>query len=161
MKSLYELGNQYQDLISMEIDTEEDANAFTELMMSLDGEIRDKLENCALAVLSIKWSAIAAREEADRLEKRARSAENKAARLQEYMREQMEATETGPVKTPRVSVWIQNNPPSVVIDDPASVPSDCMVIPEPYPNKREIAERLKSGKVGYAHLEQTKGLRIR
>lgn len=160
--SLYELGQQYLDLLEMEIETEEDANAYTALMAQLDGAIQDKLENCALVVQSLKWSAKCAKEEADRLQKRAQAFERKAEHLQEYMQEQMELTTTDKIKTPRVSVWIQNNPPRVVIDDETRVPVDCMTVPAPYPNRSLISDKLKAGEVlEWARLEQSRGIRIR
>ncbi len=160
--SLYELGQQYKDMLEMEIDSEEDANAFTELMGALDGAIQDKLENCGLVVQSLGWSAKMAKEEAARLSKRAAAFESKAERLKGYMQEQMELTQTDKIKTPRLSIWIQNNPPRVVLDETQTIPDEYMVKPDPYPNKTAIADKLKAGELlDFAHFEQSKGIRIR
>jgi hypothetical protein len=160
--SLYELGQQYLDLLEMEIEGEEDANAFTALMEKLDGDIRDKIENCALVVQSLAWTEKVARDEAARLTKRAQAYAAKADRLKAYMQDVYESTGQASIKTPRISVWVQDNPPHVVIDDPGAVPAEYMVTPEPYVDKRILADKLKAGEsLPFARLEKTRGIRIR
>ena len=72
---------------------------------------------------------------------------------------------TGKVKfkTDLFSFNIQNNTPSVVIDNIDDIPIEYLVLQEPEINKKKIAADIKAGvNLSYfAHLEQSRSLRIK
>ncbi len=85
----------------------------------------------------------------------------KAARLKAYLKAELERTGLKP-KAPDLALRLQNNPPSVVLDDPAKIPK-AYLRTEPVTTvlKAEIGAALKAGiRVRGAHLEQSTRLVI-
>jgi len=64
-------------------------------------------------------------------------------------------------KTELFSFGIQNNPASVVIDDPTSIPAEFLIPQEPKVDKKSIKEFLKDNDANWCHLEQSRSIRIR
>lgn len=69
------------------------------------------------------------------------------------------------IKTELFSYGVQNNVPSVVLDEQyiENIPEEYLKFKEPEVDKKKIAEHIKAGVdlTGIAHLEQTSSLRIR
>jgi len=160
---LYELASQYQELIPLaeNADDEADLQAFYDTLDGLQGEIGEKLENCAAVVKTIDAEAEAIAAEEKRLATRRRALQNSADRLKAYMRDGMDAAQMVKHKGKLFTISLQDNPPAVVVDDEASLPRDyCRVKVEP--DKTAIKDALKNGvEVPGVHLEHTKSLRIR
>lgn len=160
---LYELAGQYQELIPLaeNADDEADLQAFYDTLDGLEGEIKEKVGNCAAVVKTLDAQASAIKAEEDRLAKRRQAIQNSRDRLKLYMQSGMEAAQLSKIKGELFTVSIADNPPSVVIDSEEMIPSDCKEVKITIARSR-IAEKLKSGEpVAGAHLERTRSLRIR
>ena len=83
-----------------------------------------KLENVACWVKNLSAEADAIREEENRLFKRRKAAETKAANLKAWLLAAMTRDDgtTDKLKTGRVMVSVKRNPPSTVVDDEALLP---------------------------------------
>lgn len=163
MLKLYDLAAQYEELVPLaeNADDEAELQAFYDTLDGLQGEISDKVENCAAVVKTLCAQVDAIKVEEKRLGDRRRAIENSAERLKLYMRNGMESAQMDKVKGKLFTITIQSNPPAVVIDDEVKLPADCKKIKVEV-NKAVIAERLKAGTaVPGAHLEHGKSLRIR
>ena len=123
-----------------------------------------KLENVACWVKNLSAEADAIREEENRLIKRRKAAETKAANLKAWLLASMtrEDGTTDKLKTGRVMVSVKRNPPSTVVDD-ALLPSSYKVAKITYqPNKEMIKrELLAGGEVPGAHLEYGRSVVIK
>ena len=123
-----------------------------------------KLENVACWVKNLSAEADAIREEENRLVKRRKAAETKAANLKAWLLSAMtrEDGTTDKLKTGRVMVSVKRNPPSTVVDD-ALLPSTYKVAKITYqPNKEMIKlELLAGGEVPGAHLEYGRSVIIK
>lgn len=123
-----------------------------------------KLENVACWVKNLSAEADAIREEENRLVKRRKAAETKAANLKSWLLAAMtrEDGTTDKLKTGRVAVSVKRNPPSTVVDD-ALLPSSYKVAKITYqPNKEMIKrELLAGGEVPGAHLEYGRSVIIK
>ena len=119
-------------------------------------EREEKLENVACWVKNLCAEADAIREEENRLVKRRKAAETKAANLKSWLLAAMtrEDGTTDKLKTGRVSISVKRNPPSTVVDDEL-LPSTYKVAKITYQANKELIKRelLAGGEVPGAHLE--------
>ena len=123
-----------------------------------------KLENVACWVKNLSAEADAIREEENRLVKRRKSAETKAANLKAWLLAAMtrEDGTTDKLKTGRVMVSVKKNPPSTVVDDDL-LPSTYKVAKITYQANKELIKRelLSGGEVPGAHLEYGRSVVIK
>jgi hypothetical protein len=159
---LYELSDDY--LEAMEALAEIDdlpPEVIADTLEGLAGAWEDKALNVARYVRNLEAEAEAIVDARDRMERRAKAARAQAARLKAYLKAELERTGLQP-KAPDLALRLQNNPPSVMIDNEAK-------IPKAYRRtetvttllKAEISVALKAGKkVTGAHLEQSRRLVI-
>ena len=123
-----------------------------------------KLENVACWVKNLSAEADAIREEENRLIKRRKAAETKAANLKAWLLAAMtrEDGTTDKLKTGRVVVSVKRNPPSTVVDD-ALLPSTYKVAKITYQANKELIKRelLSGGEVPGAHLEYGRSVVIK
>ena len=123
-----------------------------------------KLENVACWVKNLSAEADAIREEENRLIKRRKAAETKAANLKAWLIAAMtrEDGTTDKLKTGRVSISVKRNPPSTVVDDEL-LPSTYKVAKITYQANKELIKRelLAGGEVPGAHLEYWRSVVIK
>ena len=165
MSTLYELENEYMQLLLMAEDEELDPECLKDTIEAIEGEIEVKADGYAKVIRQLEADMAAVQAEKDRLAGRQKTIENNIKRLKESLQGAMELTGKEKFKTNLFSFGIQNNPASVVMDEPyiENVPEEYLTYPEPTINRKKIAEDIKNGinLEGLAHLEQTRGLRIR
>ena len=127
-------------------------------------EREKKLENVACWVKNLCAEADAIREEENRLVKRRKAAETKAANLKSWLLAAMtrEDGTTDKLKTGRVSISVKRNPPSTVVDDEL-LPSTYKVAKITYQANKELIKRelLAGGEVPGAHLEYGRSVVIK
>ena len=127
-------------------------------------ERKAKLENVACWVKNLSAEADAIREEENRLIKRRKAAETKAANLKAWLLAAMtrEDGTTDKLKTGRVSISVKRNPPSTVVDDEL-LPSTYKVAKITYQANKELIKRelLAGGEVPGAHLEYGRSVVIK
>ena len=127
-------------------------------------ERETKIENVACWVKNLSAEADAIREEENRLVKRRKAAETKAANLKSWLLAAMtrEDGTTDKLKTGRVMVSVKRNPPSTVVDD-ALLPSTYKVAKITYQPNKELIKRelLAGGEVPGAHLEYGRSVVIK
>ena len=123
-----------------------------------------KIENVACWVKNLSAEADAIREEENRLIKRRKAAETKAANLKAWLLAAMtrEDGTTDKLKTGRVMVSVKRNPPSTVVDDDL-LPSTYKVAKITYQANKELIKRelLAGGEVPGAHLEYGRSVVIK
>ena len=127
-------------------------------------EREEKLENVACWVKNLCAEADAIREEENRLVKRRKAAETKAANLKSWLLAAMtrEDGTTDKLKTGRVSISVKRNPPSTVVDDELLL-STYKVAKITYQANKELIKRelLAGGEVPGAHLEYGRSVVIK
>ena len=123
-----------------------------------------KLENVACWVKNLSAEADAIREEENRLVKRRKAAETKAANLKAWLLAAMtrEDGTTDKLKTGRVAISVKRNPPSTMVDDEL-LPSTYKVAKITYQANKELIKRelLSGGEVPGAHLEYGRSVIIK
>lgn len=162
---LYQLAEQYEQLAACAENAGDEAEqqVFRDTLEGLSGEISEKVLNCAAVVKSLDAEAFVIKCEEERLSTRRKAIESSMASLKSYMQRGMETADMTRVKGELFTVTIQANPASVVLDieHPEQLPAEYQRVTVAA-NKSAIGEKLRDGeKIAFAHLEYTKGLRIR
>lgn len=167
MSTLYELTEDYLNLLEMAEDPETDPQAFADTLEGLEGEIEIKADGYGKVYKQLLADAAMLKEEKQRLEKRQKAAETRAEYLKKHLEDAMKAMGKEKFKTELFSFNIQKNPPSVKIGEkyeqnPDLIPMDYLRIKAPEIDRKKILEELKNGKTfDFATLEQESSLRIK
>ncbi|MDN6492073.1 MAG: siphovirus Gp157 family protein, partial [Leuconostoc sp.] len=100
--------------------------------------------------------------EIQRLNERKTALNNNVRYLKEYLQNEMEKVGKTKIKGELFNVGIQNNPPSVRVEDERKIPRDYFNEQEPKLDKTRLKNDLKSGAaIDGAELRQTRGVRVR
>lgn len=160
--TLYELTDEFVQLLEMAEDIELDGQAIRDTMELVVMEIEDKADGYARIIRQLEAEAAGMKTEIDRLSQRKATIEKNVQRLKSSLQEAMQATGKTKFKTALFSFGIQKNPASAEIPDDTAVPS-WFKIPQPAKvDKREVIAYLKEhGDQPWATLKQTESLRIR
>ena len=164
--TLYELTNDYMELLQMAEDPDIDEQAFMDTLEGIEGALEDKADNYAKIMRMLETDAKGIRAEEDRLSARRKTIENNIKRMKQSLQYAMEATGKTKFKTQLFSFNVQNNPASVVMDEPdvANIPERFLKYKDPDIDRKAIKDAIKAGDedaMDIAHLEQTRGLRIK
>lgn len=162
MSTLYELNNEYMQLLEMAQDPDVDEQCLRDTMEAIEGELEDKAEGYAIIIKELENEAAFADAEAKRLKERAAARKNNADRMKKALQAVMETTGKTKFKTSLFSFGIQNNPAALVVHEGADIPEQYLIPQPPKVDNAAIKEALKGGQqLDFAHLEQSQGLRIR
>ena len=160
--TLYELTEDYMNLLELAEDPDIDEQAFTDTLEGIDGALEDKAEGYAKVIRTLESDAAACDAEAKRLKTKKQVIDNNIKRMKQALQMAMEATGKTKFKTPLFSFNIQKNGYSVSILDESKIPDKYLIPQEPQVDKRAIVADLKGGEqYSWAELVQTKSLRIR
>lgn len=163
--TLYELTEDYMNLLELAEDPDIDEQAFTDTLEGIEGALEDKAEGYAKVIRTLEGDAAACDAESKRLRNKKQTIENNIKRMKAALQYAMQATGKTKFKTALFSFGIQKNPAAVVIDEGyiENIPDRFLIPQDPQIDKKAIKEALKAGEVleGIAHLEQTESLRIR
>ncbi len=122
---LYEIADTYlralEDLADIE-DLPEQAIADT--LEGLQGEFEEKAISTGAYVRNLEAEASAIEEARKGMERRQRSLTRHAERLREYIKTHMERTGLPKLKNHYLTLRVQNNPPSVVVEDEDAIPAE-------------------------------------
>jgi uncharacterized secreted protein with C-terminal beta-propeller domain len=160
---LYEIAGDYLQALEALADSEDPLpEAIADTLEGLAGTFQDKAVNVAAYIRSLEAEAAAVEDARRRMEQRQRSLQRHADTLRDYLKLEMERTGIIKVKNAELTLRVQKNPPSVIIDHED-------LIPDTYREqvitvkllRSEIGKALKSGEnVPGAHLEQATRLVI-
>jgi len=147
MSSLYELSQEYQQLLAMDA---EDDEAFREALdetLAAQGEQwEEKVEATVIVARQLQADAEACKAEARRLSERAKQFERNAETCRERVRLSMEDLGKDKVKRQFFTITRVAGKPVCAIDDETALPSDYIRIKEVRsPDKAELLKALKAG----------------
>ena len=165
MPNIYEIKNEFNTLWSILEDELVDDEALVGAWETATEDLADKLENCCKYIKNGETEIAGLKAEEERLNARRKAKENAIKRLKQLMQDAMNAAGEKKLPCGTFTVSIQNNAPSVVMDEQyvENVPAEFLRMREPEVDKKKILEALKDGKNldGLAHLQQTASIRIR
>lgn len=165
MSTLYELTEDYMNLLALAEDPDIDEQAFTDTLEGIEGALEDKAEGYAKVIRTLEGDAAACDAESKRLRNKKQTIENNIRRMKAALQYAMQATGKTKFKTALFSFGIQKNPAAVVIDEGylENIPDRFLIPQDPQIDKKAIKEAIKAGEdlEGLAHLSETYSLRIR
>ena len=165
MSNLYEITQDYLQILSMMEDPELDPQTLADTMEAVEGELEIKAENYAKVMKNLEADVAGIKAEIDRLSERKKTIENNIKRMKEALQVSMETTGKTKFKTELFSFSVRNNAPKVVMDEEyiENVPERFLKYKDPEINRTAIKEAIQSGEdlEGLAHLEKSTSLSIR
>lgn len=155
---LYELSEQYKEIESLAEDETIPAEAITDTLEAIGGEIKLKSENIGKVCANWDSDIDALDKQINTLTARKRSISNRKESLKDYLRENMERTGINKIESPYFVISCVEGRDIAVIDNADELPDDFVeVVTSINPDKAAITKALKSGiSVPGAHLEKTK-----
>ena len=163
--TLYDLTNDYMELLELAEDPDIDEQAFLDTLEGIEGALEDKADNYAKCMRMLEADAKGIKAEEDRLSARRKTIENNIKRMTQSLQAMMELTGKTKFKTQLFSFGIRKNPPSVVIDavNVRDFPDEYIIESAPILDKKALKDALKAGEdlSGLCHLEQSESLSIR
>ena len=165
MATLYELTEEYRQLLDWMEDPEMDPQTIQDTLEALGGEIEEKADGYAKVIRQLEADAAALKAEAKRMTNKQKTAEENIERLKKSLQRTMEITGREKIDTGLFKVWLQKTPESVVMDEQyiENIPERFLRMRDPEINKRAIKEALNAGEDldGIAHLESQRKLRFK
>jgi sugar-specific transcriptional regulator TrmB len=165
MSTLYQLTDDYMELLLMAEDPDTDPQAFADTLEGIEGAIEDKADGYAKVIRNLEADAAACDAESKRLRNKKQTIENNIKRMKSALQFAMQMTGKTKFKTALFTFGIRKNPVSVVIDaaNVRDFPEQYIIESEPILDKRALKDALKAGEdmTGLCHLEQSESLSIR
>ena len=146
--ALYELASEYLEATQKLSELDLDEQTVLDTLEGLQFPIEQKATNVAMFVRNLEASADAIKEAEGKMATRRKAIENRAARIRDYLKQQMERCEIQKIEGPHFRLAIRQNPPAVVVDAESQIPAEFMVTPEPpppAPDKKALKAALKTG----------------
>ena len=163
--TIYEITNDYLQLMQMMEDPELDPKTLADTMEGIEGELEDKADNYARVMKNMEADLNGIKAEIERLSTRKKTIENNIKRMKEALQFSMETTGKTKFKTELFSFGIRKNAPAVIMDEPyiENVPERFLKYSDPTINRTAIKEAIQNGEdlEGLAHLESSTSLSIR
>lgn len=125
MPSLYELNEDYKELQAMldVAETDEDMEAIQNTLDMLDCSIDEKIENTAMFIRNLKGDIQAFKDEAKRMQKKAKTLENMTERLKNNIDHVMKKNQLTEKKVGQFKCYYKENE-TVEIDDLYALPEE-------------------------------------
>lgn len=165
MSNLYELTNNYEEVLNMLYDEDIDEQMVLDTLESIEGDIEDKADGYAKIIKELLGDAEKIKKEKQRLEVRQKAFENRAELLKNNLQNTLKQIGKTKFKTELFSFNIQKNGGKLplIIDDIEKVPNEYFKHTEKELDNTKIREAIDSGKeISFAHYgEQGESLRIK
>ena len=160
--TLYELTDDYRNLLEMAQNPDIDGQAIKDTLEAIQGDIEEKADGYAKVIKELSADTDKISAEIKRLTDRKNTIQNNIAYMKQSLTSAMTVTGNTKFRTDLFSFNIQKNPAALVVGDEKAMPQEYLIPQEPKVDKKAIIDFLKNGnKVPYAHIEQSEGVRIR
>ena len=163
--SIYQLTEEYMDVLNMLYDSETDEQTILDTLEGIDGEIEEKADNYAKIIKALLADAQTRKAEEDRLCARRRGLENRVKRLKDTLQANLEFIGKTRFKTALFTFSVATNgglQPISITENLDEIPGKYLVPQPPKVNTDAIRALLADKEVEWARLEpRGKSLRIR
>lgn len=162
--TLYQLADEYRQLLDLAADPDADADSFGEALATLGGELEQKAVAVAQVARNLEGFHAQVMDAIKTMAARADRAKQRAESIREYLKVQMEKAGISKIESPYFAIATRKNPHRLVVAEDALIPAEYLRhVPERYePDKIAIARAIKSGEeIDGCRLETTTRLEIR
>ena len=157
--NLYELTDSYQKILQL---IEDGGEGLEDTLESITDAIEEKADGYGKVIKNIEAQIEAIKNEEKRLADRRKSLESSVKRLKDSLYESMKLTETKRIKSELFTFNIQNNPPSLNIENEDAIPFEYYQPQAPKLDKKELLNAIKNGlEIEGVSVKQGESLRIR
>ena len=154
--TLYEISEQYRQLLEMLEDPEIDQDIVRDTLEGLEGELEVKAESCIIVSKRLEADADMVSKEIERLTKVKDSLTNNAKKIEESVMQTMVAAgkDKLPTKHFKLSIAKNGGLQPLKLADISEIPEE-YIIREPKADTKKIRDALNSGKpLNFAYLEE-------
>ena len=152
--TLYELTNEYLELLDMMQDPDVDPEVLQDTMEAVGGDLEVKADSYVIVMKELQAQADKFKNEIERLTKQKTSIENNIKRMKENLLSSMQAIGKDKLPTEHFKLSIAKNGGLQPLKITGDVP-DVFMIMEPKPDMKRIREALEEGfEPDWAHLEE-------
>jgi hypothetical protein len=147
---LFEITRQLRALEDLSLDEDVPPEVIRDTIEGLQGDFDAKAVDVAKFILALESNAAEVKEAAKRMAARAAAIERRADSVRNYLLFQMQSANVTKIARPEFVIRRATNPPAVQIRDPALIPAEYWVQPEPPPprvDKTLLKAALKAGAV--------------
>ena len=163
--ALYEIADHYLADLQRLTELDLDEQTVLDTLEGLSGDLEVKATNVAMFARNLEASAEAIKVVEGQMAARRKAIENRAGRIRQYLKDNMERTGILKIEGPHFALSIKKNPPAVHVEAQELVPAEFFNVqptPPPELDKKRVGEALKAGKdVPGCRLEQGTRLDIR
>lgn len=157
--NLYKLTESY---LKLQQKIEDGGEGLEDTLESITDAIEEKADGYGKIIKNIEAQIEAIKNEEKRLSDRRKSLESSVKRLKDSLYESMKLTETKRIKSELFTFNIQNNPPSLNIENEDAIPFEYYQPQAPKLDKRELLNAVKNGlEIEGVSIKQGESLRIR
>lgn len=161
--NIFELTGALGQVWNMVTDEDMDQEVLEDTLQSLELARDEKAEGYAKIMKQLEAQVDAINTEEKRLADKRKVLENRHARMKQVLEQSFSLWEVDKIKGTIFTVSVQNNPPSVVIEDENIVPEQFVSVETVKKiDRKSILQALKDGEViDGCSIKQTRSLRIR
>lgn len=166
MKTLYEISNEYKELLDLMQSAEVDEETIQDTIEStgLKDDFRNKIDGYLYVIDDLEASNKRIKKEEDRLAERRKMQEKNIRKMKDMLTDTMQLLDIQKERTDRYTVWVQNNPIKLSIKDEQFIPKEFYEEQQPKLNRKMLTDYLKENEdksIKGVELTQTKGMRKR
>ena len=164
MKTLYDIAEEYRELLDLMQSAEVDEETIQDTIEAtgLKDDFRNKVDGYLYVIDDLEASNKRIKNEENRLAERRRMQERNAKKMKDILTDTMQLLDIQKERTDRYTVWVQNNPIKLNIEDEQFIPKEFYEEQQPKLNRKKLTEYLKEGhEIKGTELTQTKGMRKR
>lgn len=162
--TLYELASEFRATADQLSDMDLPDEVIADTLEAVALPVEQKATSVAAFIRNLEAAADQIKQAEQAMSARRKAIENRAARVKDYLLENMQRCEITKIESPFFKISLRDNPPAVVIDDETKIPVDYMrEIPATYqPDKASMKSAMLDGyEVPGAHLERKKRVEIK
>lgn len=142
--NIYELTAKQQELLDLAESGQFDEEVLQETLNSINETFDIKVEGYIKVINELKYTEEKLQSEIKRLQERTTSVKNNIDRMKEVVTDQMNVADRRKIKTDTFSIWVQNNPQKLVVEDESNIPSEYFEEQKPKLNKKALLDYLKA-----------------
>ena len=166
MKTLYDIAEEYRELLDLMQSAEVDEETIQDTIEAtgLKDDFRNKVDGYLYVIDDLEASNKRIKNEENRLAERRRMQERNAKKMKDMLTDTMQLLDIQKERTDRYTVWVQNNPIKLNIEDEQFIPKEFYEEQQPKLNRKMLTDYLKENKnksIKGVELTQTKGVRKR
>lgn len=149
--TLYQIAAEYREAANTLSELDLDEQTVLDTLESINGDLTVKSQNVAFVIRNIEAAAAQIDQAIAQMKDRAEKLEKRAARVREYLLQNMVFAGVSQIECPYFKLTVRENPVSVIVDDEKQVPLNYFTDPEPPPppapkiDKKLIAKAIKDG----------------